>query len=64
MNAPIIFWSRRNHSFYNLQNYTGDILFSLTGDDLQISTWPDMKAVTLSLTNLKPEDAVPLKFEK
>jgi hypothetical protein len=62
MNAPVFFWSRANGDFYELQNYTGDILFSVSGgDELQLSTLSDMRPVSLSLKNIKPEDAVPLK---
>ena len=50
MYAPIVFWSRKANRFYQLNEYTADQIFSVgSPEELSVSTWPDLKPVTLSL---------------
>ena len=54
--APVVFWSRMKNCFYQLDDYTGDISFSLSAPDkVSLSTWPDMKPVTVSLHLVKDD---------
>jgi len=52
--APVVFWSRKRNCFYQLDDYTGDISFSVSAPDkVSLSTWPGMKPVTVSLHLVK-----------
>ena len=54
MYTPVVFWSRRKNCFYQLNDYTGDMTFSISAPDkVSLSSWPDMKPVTLSLHRLQ-----------
>lgn len=58
MYAPVAFWSRRTNRFYQLNNYTASQILSVESPDkVKLSTWPDMKPVTISLRTL-PETEV------
>ena len=63
MYHPVVFWSRKASSFYQLSNdYSGDEAFSMSpSDEMQVSTWPGMKPATVSLRNPKAGDVVALR---
>jgi hypothetical protein len=62
MNAPIVFWSRSDSSFYQLNDVTGDIAFSVSPpDEVAASSLPDMKPAEISLNHLKPGQATLLE---
>jgi len=61
MFAPIVFWSRKANRFYSLNDYTGDISFSVAAPDgVKASTWPGMRPTTVSLHALKKTDVTEL----
>ena len=62
MFAPVVFWSRRANHFYQLNDYTADEIFSVTSpDEVSVSTWPEMKPVTISLKELGQSDVTTLQ---
>jgi hypothetical protein len=61
MFAPIVFWSQKANRFYSLNDYTGDIRFSVAAPDaVKASTWPGMRDATVSLHALKKADIAEL----
>lgn len=58
MYVAVVCWSRRSNQFSYLTDYTVDRrLLSITApDQVQVSTWPDMKPVTVSLGTAKKSD--------
>jgi hypothetical protein len=60
--APVVFWSRRTNRFYQVNDYTADIAFSvISPDKVTLSTWPDMKPATISLFKLGPSQTTKLR---
>ena len=59
--VPVAFWSRSLNRFSRLDNFTASLTFSVVANDgVKVSTWPEMKPVTLSLRKLHPGDATVL----
>jgi hypothetical protein len=53
--APIVYWSRKTSRFYELNDYTGDMEFSVNAPDkINVSTWTQMNPAVVSLHELKP----------
>lgn len=62
MFAPIIFWSRKTTSFYSLNDYTADQIFTVRAPaKVKASTWPGMRPATIILSELKAADVTELK---
>lgn len=61
MYAPLVFWSRSTKRFYQANHYTADQTFSVGApDEVSVSTWPDMKPVTLNLGGLAKTQLIEL----
>lgn len=59
--ALVVYWSRKANRFYHLPNYTADQIFSVEAPDkVNVSTWPGLKPVTISLHNVAESDRNPL----
>ena len=59
--APIVYWSRKTSRFYELNEYTGDIEFSVAAPDkINVSTWTEMHPAVVSLHKLKPAQVTEL----
>lgn len=55
--ALVVYWSRKTNRFYHLPNYTADQVFSVEAPDkVNVSTWPDLKPVTISLHSVAESD--------
>jgi hypothetical protein len=62
MNAPVVFWSRKTNRFYELDDYTADMTFSIVAPDkVAMNTWPGLKPVTVSLGRLTKGQAIELR---
>ncbi len=60
--APVVFWSRKTHRFYQLNDCTADMTFSVTAPDrVSVDTWPGLKPVTLSLHSLQDRQVSKLR---
>ncbi|HXP46117.1 MAG TPA: hypothetical protein VN810_02510 [Terriglobales bacterium] len=52
--APVVFWDRTKNGFYQLNDYTADMTFSVTAPDkVSMNAWPDLKPVTIPLHALQ-----------
>lgn len=62
MYAPVVFWSRRRNRFYQLNDYTADMTFSVAAPDrVRADTWPDLKPATVSLHALQDREVSGLR---
>lgn len=62
MYAPVVFWSRKSNHFYQLNDYTADITFSIAGpDQVSVNAWPSMNPATVSLDGLRADQVSELR---
>jgi hypothetical protein len=62
MYAPVVFWSRKTNSFYQLNAYTADRTFSIAPPDrVGVDTWPDLEPATVSLGGVERGQATELR---
>ncbi len=60
--APVVFWSRKTHHFYQLNAYTADRIFSIAAPDkVIVDSWPDLQPATVSLGRVKEDQVTELR---
>ena len=62
MYAPVVFWGRKTNHFYQLNDYTADLTFSIAAPDkLHVNSWPRLEPATVSLGAVKEGQVTELR---
>ena len=62
MYAPVVFWSRKTNHFYQLNDYTADLMFSVAApDEVHVNSWPSLEPATVPLGAVKEGQVTELR---